>query len=47
LKSDILRKVTHITLDKHYKEVNEPEDNKEMEERIEKSIKPKEGADPL
>jgi hypothetical protein len=42
-----MRKVTHISVDKHYKEVNEIEDTKEMDERIEKAIKPKEGSDPL
>ena len=47
MKGDIQRKVAHIALDKHYKEVNEIEDAKEMDERIEKAIKPKEGADPL
>lgn len=39
--------MAHISLDKHYKEVNEIEDAKEMDERIEKAIKPKEGSDPL
>ncbi len=47
LKGDIQRKVAHVGLDKHYKEVNELEDAKEMDERIEKAIKPKEGVEPL
>ena len=47
MKRDISKKVAHIALDKHYKEVYEIEDSKEMDERIEKAIKPREGADPL
>lgn len=47
LKADIHRKVHHITVDKHYKEVNEVLDLQELEEQAVKAILPKEGSESL
>jgi len=47
LRRDIERKISTLESDKHYREVNEPLDQAELDNRAEVLIAPAEGADPI